>query len=288
MLDQFVMEGMGSTFSKDNVNMWARETAREYVSEKTPLNEKIASIADKNHLNSEQIQRVVEATNLAVDGYMKGSDFDVAKTAGVLAIIRKPSGCPLSSGLDDYVSPPSPVDSGEDMHELFGVKPQDVLPSVPRKRVVQIKIIKLGSAKKELLGMESTLNRKLVQAERDLVKTAKQSVMQDKETLEDLFSMTKEAGLTKLAKKYFPVIEHVLTNQGVLEKVAFQAEERYISKDIKKQGIPRIEIINGNHAVLKRFQTLKRIEDDLVHARRAIVVCDDKIKKLQEESERIS
>jgi len=262
MLDQFVREGIDSSFSKDNINLWAREICSDYISNKIPLNEKIAQIAEKNNLNHEQIQRVVEATNLAVDSQKKGSDFEVAKTASVLAVMKKaPEEQVEGSSLSDYLSPPCAKDSGHDLNELFGVKPQES--GMPRKKIIQIKIIKLANSRERLDGHRINLSRQLAQQEKELVKTAKQCVLGDREDINDLYKMVCDYGHEKLANKYFPVINHVLIGQNVIEKTAFRAPETLISKDMNKQGIPEIKIINGNHAILKKFDTIKEIENDM-------------------------
>jgi len=287
MFDQFINEGIDSTFSKDNINIWAREAVSLYLDKGSPMVEKIAEIADCNGLNPEQIQRIVEAANLLVDSIKKGSDFQVARAPDVMAKLKGsfPEENPMD--LSDYITPPEAKDSDLDLHELFGIKPQGSA-AIPQKKVIQIKIIKLASAKKALEDYLTNLEDNKKQNEVELVKVAKQAVLGDHEDVNELYGMVCEAGYEKLAKTYFPVINHVLVGQGIIEKTAFRAPEELISKDLDDNGIPSIKIVNGNHAVIKTFQTMQKIDDDIVHARKAVIFCDGKLNKYKEEAKRVS
>jgi len=287
MFNDIIMDGNRSKFSKEKVTLWSGEIARDHISNGADLNEKIAQVAFDNHLNEEQIQRIVESTNLIVDSHKKGADFNTAKTASVITLVKK-CNCEEKPDISDYMAPPSRDTSDVDLNEMFGVTPQDVQPSYPRRHVIKIKIMKLASAKQAFEDHAINRQRDLTEAERSLVKVAKKCIMEDKESLGDLYKMVKVAGYDKLADRYFPIINHVLDGMYVVEKNAFRIEDKYISKDLSKQGIPSVTVVNGNHAMIKSFETFKKIDDDIARAKRGILVCDDKIKKLKEEMVRIS
>lgn len=290
MFEEFVREGIDSSFSSQSVNLWAKQIANEYIgNEKESLNEKIAKIASVNGLNAEQVQRIVEATNLAVDSVKKGSDFELAKTAAVMMIVKKPGldELPEMPGIEDFMAPPEAKEQDVNIHELFGVGEQNTN-VVPKAKSIQIKIIKLADAKKALADHVSNLLFQKDASEKELVKVAKQCVLGDHENINNLYEMICDIGLEKMAKHYFPIINHVLVSQGVLEKTAYRAPEELISDRLDNNGISQIRITNGNHAIVKTFQTMKKIEDDIVHARKAIILVEDKIKKLKEEAKRIS
>ena len=124
---------IGNSFSKDNAIMWGRQIANAYLEELasgqqgSSMNEKVASVAQTHALNSDQIQRVVEAANLAVDRRKSGKDFQVARLENVLPLLknlvqnRPETITECKENLDDYLMPPSrPVAQVADLENLFG------------------------------------------------------------------------------------------------------------------------------------------------------------------------
>lgn len=286
MFDQFVREGSDGHFNRENVCLWAREVASSYVADGRPLNEKIAHIAEENGLNGEQIQRIVEAANLAVDALKKGSDFDVATAPAVMRLMKdKIEESPSTTS--DYMVPPEGLHRDIDLNDLFGVKPQSEA-SIPEKKMIQIRIIKLGEAKKSLEDHLFNLNLQKHECENSLMKTAQQCIVGEYEDINDLYAMACEVGCTEQANRYFPIIDSEMVRKQIFEKSAFIAPTDLISKTLQDNGIPNIRIINGNHGMIKSFQTIKKIDDDIVHARKAIVLADSKIQKLKQESQRVS
>ena len=290
---------IGNSFSKDNAIMWGRQIANAYLEELasgqqgSSMNEKVASVAQTHALNSDQIQRVVEAANLAVDRRKSGKDFQVARLENVLPLLknlvqnRPETITECKENLDDYLMPPSrPVAQVADLENLFGegIPPQ----TQSTKKILIIKIAKAEHAKKALEDYEMNLMMKKAEAEKELVKTAKRAVLDNHEDINDICQMAVNQGFTKEAAAYFPIINHVLVSQFVIEKTAFVAPPELISKDLAKNGLPAIDIENGNHGVIKSFQTLRKIDDDILTARKAIVLAESKIKKLNEEAKRVS
>jgi hypothetical protein len=264
-------------FGKDEVELYGSEAARSYLNIESSLDEKIASIAMREKLNKEQIQRIVEEANTLVDLNKEGEKFSLAKTANVLIIMRKRDERPEMES-DDYDVPPCmahPDEKEISINDLFGVSP--IEPEIkPSRAQLNIKIVKLGAAREELDGKKRLLELKYDSNIQDIIKTAEQLYFNDKKALSNIFGLAKIA--YSYGKNILGLVDNVLQRREVLEKNASVAPEDLISDEMRRFAL----IQNGEHKILKQIDNIGRIKDDIAHVKVGILKLDDEIVKTKE------
>ena len=110
--------------TKETLEYFGKEAAKEYLQNSVPLNDTITKIAEENALTKEQINRVTEAANTttylalfktAEDKYI---EFPVADSEKIAEYLKPVSYIPNT--LDDYGSPPKSM--LDDNTEIFPVE----------------------------------------------------------------------------------------------------------------------------------------------------------------------
>lgn len=271
MFEELLSNTKERSIDKDILNIWSQQAAKSYIDEKTPLSEKLASISREENLNPTQIQRLVENTNLTTEAFLRQrgvNDFDIAKTEDVLEKLNMKNEKPMGT-LGDYFSLPS-EEYSQNLYDLFGVEPQKAVFMNDKQaaynvheKIAQKKI----AANCHLANLEM---KKEAQLKR-IVEVAKQSIMKDKEDINELYKMAHIAGYGQTANDVFKLINFVLTEQEVIEKDAFRAPEQYISEDLKG----KVKIINGNHPLLIAIKDLDQYNKGIEKTRQYIIKADD-------------
>ena len=284
MFENLLSFSKTNTFNSDTAELLGGESARASLETKTPLNEKVAEVVLRENLNPEQIQRVVEEANIAVDLYKKGESFDLAKTADVLIILKKNSGHE-SKESDDYATPPECHDTCSEVKfsDLFGIKAdtsqgEAIEDGVPRGHKLHVKIVKLGAARDAINSYYQELLRKQEGQINEFVKSAEALYHEDKKALREVLGLIKIAH-PKEAANLIPYMNEVFQRRELIEKTAAIVPYELISDDLKNHAI----ITNGENIMIKQVTTIKNTNDDVIECKFGIIKIDDEIAKLKEE-----
>ena len=285
MFESLLSFSKTNTFNGDTAELLGGEAARSSLEMGMPLNEKVAEVVLRENLNPEQIQRVVESANTAVDGYKKGESFDLAKTADVLIIMQKKTE-PESKEISDYNIPPechkceTPAVSFTD---LFGnkastVQGEELDGGVPRAHRLHVKIVKLGAAKEAVSSYYQDLLRKQEESISGFVKSAEALYHENKKDLKEVLGLIKMAH-PKEAASLIPFMNEIFIRKELIEKTAAVVPYDLISDDMKNHAI----ITNGENIMLKQVTTIKNINDSVTEAKFGIIKIDDEIARIKEE-----
>jgi hypothetical protein len=230
-------------FTTENCRVWAREASDAFVANNVPLGDTIASIAKKNHLNPNQMQRVIELTNSITHARLFKSEKDKTftfKLAKLDEVLEKAKGDTVKEA-QTYVAMPEikrNVDS-EKIAEMFGN------PEIsPKKGKDYTNLLeKMACASKELNNALIMADVNAVQYLKD-VKTVVKQLLLDNYSFDDLFATMIAAMPEKKSEllTLFTDISKELQEEGV--KLAHAVDPELISKLLNSQNV---KVINGQH-----------------------------------------
>jgi hypothetical protein len=287
--------------SPDRLELLAKVAARRFIEGRTPLNETITKFASENDLNTNQIERVCEMSNVAVHQALWPSAsekekvaFPLADAKAVITITKAAPGggggsgccCPDAAPRSvnaDYAGPPAGIPrSGPSMLSLMGSDPSAVhngLSSVPPKRELVVVIEKKAAERRrahDALVVKQLEYEASVETAYRTVKQAALSGVPFPKIAEAAFS----GGLGKIAGELLPGFQKRLIGETagsvrtMLEKTAIQkAPEEYIS-----QELGNVSVSNGAHPVLISLDTVQRKTGEVENGLRNLIRLDDEIK----------
>ena len=281
MFDQ--MLSIKKPFGKEDIELYGNEAARAFLDEGTSLNEKIASIANREELNNDQIQRIVEEANTVVDIAKGGESFELAKQASVIIMLRKKPEAELpTSDYDEAPCQHAEESSDIGFKELFGMNGEsksDLDPSiVPAQKRLHIKIIKLGAAREELAGQLSNLELQKETAIKKYAQAVEQEHYENPANIPSVFAIMKLA-FHKESSPLITLANEYLKSKELIEKTASIAPEDLISENLKNKAI----IQNGEHKIMKAVSTIRDIEADTDRVKNSVFKLDEEIGKAKEE-----
>ena len=229
-------------FTTENCRVWAREASDAFVTNNVPLGDTIASIAKKNNLNPNQIQRVVELTNSITHARLFKSEKDKTftfKLAKLDEVLEKAKGDTVKVAQAYNAMPEIKrnVDS-EKIAEMFG-NPE----IIKNKKDYTNLLEKMASASKELNNALIMADVNAVQYLKD-VKTVVKQLLLDNYSFDDLFATMIAAMPEKKTEllTLFTDIAKELQEEGV--KLAHAVDAELISKLLNSQNV---KVINGQH-----------------------------------------
>ena len=270
--------------SEEQLETFAKIASNRFINESIPLNKSIAKIAQDNDLNSNCVERVCEMANLQTHSALLPSEpekrasfafplADSKKVAGMICV-KTPSGPTMSR---EFARPPCgpAVSSSPSIADLFGTsgKSHDGF-RIPEKKKIIVMIQKKAAEKgrkhdallKEAMMCET--------AELEAQKSVKQAVLQGS-TLEEIHSAACGAGLSKVSAEVLQKTAPALDKQ-LFEKVAFEAPEELIDRDVP------VRVINGRNPIIASLSALKKYQDNSYCIRDGLMGLEQEIEILKQ------
>jgi len=286
--------------SMDHFKEWAGSISGSYFNEGIPPNDSLTKIAQSEELTPHQVQVLAGETNKMIhmqkyaqmeDKYF-AADFPHADFKEVLKSLQADKGeVKLAVKMDDPVI----EDTGPDPFKMFGVKLEEIDKTASVKGEIKYASHKLALIHQKLKD-KVLLNKYASEAaERNLIKKARQYVLNGSNSAERLQllgqvdHMAKEAGFVD-AGNAFAKLAHVLKEEGLVDPLpAKEALNYFMSKEADQKAPESLisdwldsKVVNGQHPLYITLKTFHDSSNDLRTSEGQFNLVDDKLNILKQ------
>lgn len=280
-----IMGSAPSSLSQERLETWAKIASKRFVENSIPLNDSITKIAQENDLTPHHIERVCEMANLNTHTALMPNEPEKRASFGFpladakcirIALGPKKPGATMSS---DYAGPPKGTpSSGPSMADLFGVSGKGHNGfAVPEKKKVIIMIQKKAAERQRTHDSLLKTAMQCETAEKQFHKAAQQAVIQGS-SLQDIHTVACHAGLGDVSGEVLQKTARLMKTQflmGDMEKVAFEAPEELIDRDVP------VRVINGRNPIIGSLKALKEYQNNAYCIRDGLMGLDQELEVLR-------
>lgn len=294
MLDEILKLSRRSSRNEEQFNLWGKEAAKRFIEEGVPLNTSVEKTAAEHGLNSDEINRVVEAANLETYGHFlktsqdKTFEFPVADAKEIVGFLgsSEKTAMPVVFVTDYEATLPAEMSkvATADIFEAFGVSPEMEKVASPKR--LENLVEKLDLALEITRDKLAALSEKFVENAEDFYKNIKQEVLKGKSFDEVAVALKAKAGDSPHAGRLEELLgwaKNRLHDDGsVLPPVAGvkKAEPVELDKitDLFESPQVPVQVINGRHKLFGILDTLVDQFDEADKYRNKLHVIQDKVK----------